>query len=346
MERGLRFGVATLQNASWTTLVERWQYLDELGFDSAWVADHLVNPFYPSEPFLDGWTLLSALAAHTERIRLGTIVTNISLHNPAVLAKQALTVDHVSGGRLELGIGAGGAPTDHTMTGAPDWSPSERAARLREVVEILDQMLRNEVTTYRGHYYQIESAEMHPAPVQRPRPPLTLAALGPVSLKIAARYADSWNSLADPDMSVQQALETTRRRNEMLDEYCAQIGRDPGEITRSLLAWPFMPETPFDSNDAFLDFVGRYREVGTDEFLFYWLREEAIEYGYDRSMVERSADRETFERLATEVIPKLRASTEHSGPYPSLGRSSRRRSITVTRGPGPHARPSTCLSRP
>ena len=191
MERGLRFGVVTLQNAPWTTLVERWQCLGELGFDSAWVADHFVNPFFPSEPFLDGWTLLSALATQTKRIRLGTIVTNISLHNPAVLAKQALTVDHVSGGRLELGIGAGGAETDHTRTGAPDWNPPERAARLREVVEILDQMLRNEVTTYQGHYYQIESAEMHPAPLQRPRPPLTLAALGSKSLKTAARYADS-----------------------------------------------------------------------------------------------------------------------------------------------------------
>ncbi len=307
MKRELRFGVATLQNAPWNTLVERWQCLDEFGFDSAWVADHFVNPFFPSEPFLEGWTLLSALATHTRRIRLGTMVTNISLHNPAVLAKQALTVDHVSGGRLELGVGAGGAPADHTMTGIPDWEPPERAARLREAVEIVDRMLRDEVTTYRGRYYQVEGAEMHPAPIQKPRPPLTVAALAPKSLRTAARYADSWNSLVDPGLSVQQALETTRQRNEMLDEYCTQIGRDPGEISRSLLAWPFMPETPFDSDDAFHDFVGRYREVGIDEFIFYWLREEALEYGYDRSMVERSADRATLERLAGEVIPALRA---------------------------------------
>jgi alkanesulfonate monooxygenase SsuD/methylene tetrahydromethanopterin reductase-like flavin-dependent oxidoreductase (luciferase family) len=271
------------------------------------VADHFVDPFFPSEPFLDGCTLLSALATHTRRIRLGTIVTNISLHNPAVLAKQALTVDHVSGGRLELGIGAGGAETNHTMTGTPDWNPRERAARLREVVEILDQMLQNEVTAFQGNYYQVESAQMHPAPIQRPRSPLTIAALGPTSLKIAPRYSRLLNSLADPDMSVQQALETTRQRNEMLDEYCAQIGRDPGEITRSLLVWPFMPETPFDSNDAFHDLVGRYREARMNEFIFYWLREEALEYAYDRTMVECSVGRETLERLATEVIPKLRA---------------------------------------
>jgi alkanesulfonate monooxygenase SsuD/methylene tetrahydromethanopterin reductase-like flavin-dependent oxidoreductase (luciferase family) len=112
MTSPLRFGVVTLQNAPWTTLVERWQYLDELDLDSVWVADHFTNPFFPSEPWLEGWTLLSALAAHTRRIRLGTMVTNISLHNPTVLAKQTLTVDHVSGGRLELGIGAGGPYDD------------------------------------------------------------------------------------------------------------------------------------------------------------------------------------------------------------------------------------------
>ena len=108
-------------------------------------------------------------------------------------------------------------------------------------------------------------------------------------------------------MSVQQALETTRQRNALLHEYCTQIDRDPGEITCSLLAWPFVPETPFDSNDAFHDLVGRYREVGIDEFIFHWLREEALEYGCDQSMVERCVGRKTLERLATEVVPNLRA---------------------------------------
>jgi alkanesulfonate monooxygenase SsuD/methylene tetrahydromethanopterin reductase-like flavin-dependent oxidoreductase (luciferase family) len=309
MAQALRFSVMTIQNVSWSTLVERWRQLDELGFDSAWVADHFTNPWYPSEPWFEGWTLLSALATHTERIRLGTMVTNISLHNPAVLARQALTVDHISGGRLELGIGAGGAPIDHTMTGVPDWQPPERATRLREFAEIVDQMLRNEVTTYRGRYYQVESSEMHPAPVQKPRPPLTVAALGPKTLKLAAEHADRWNFFPQYSLTMQQALEHTAQRNRMLDEYCAQLGRDPAEISRSLLAIPRMVDTPFDSDDAFHDFVERYREAGIDEFIFYWWREDAIEYGYDRDIVERSADRETLERLATEALPALRAPT-------------------------------------
>ena len=317
MPKPLRFGVMTIQNVSWPTLLERWQYLDELGFDSVWVADHFTNPWYPEEPWLEGWTLLSSLAARTERIRIGTMVTNISLHNPAVLARQALTVDHVSGGRLDLGIGAGGAPTDHAMTGVPDWDPPERVVRLREVVELVDQMLRKEVTTYRGRYYGVEASQMHPAPVQRPRPPLTVAALGPKALRIAAEYADSWNFFPGYGLPTRQALEQTAQRNRLLDEYCVELGRDPAEISRSLLAIPRMTDTPFDSDDAFHAFVGRYREVGIEEFIFYWWREDALEYGYDRDIVERSADREILERLATEVIPELRASVEGSGSQPS-----------------------------
>jgi alkanesulfonate monooxygenase SsuD/methylene tetrahydromethanopterin reductase-like flavin-dependent oxidoreductase (luciferase family) len=312
MTRALRFGVMTIQNIPWRTLVERWRYLDELGFDSAWVADHFTNPWYPEEPWLEGWTLLSALAAHTERIRLGTMVTNIALHNPAVLARQALTVDHVSDGRLELGIGAGGAPTDHAMTGVPHWDPPERAARLREFVEIADRLLRNEATTYRGRHYRVDDSQMHPASVQEPRPPLTVAALGPKTLRIAAEYADSWNFFPEYGLTAQEALEQTARRNRMLDEYCAGLGRDPAEISRSLLAIPRMTGTPFDSDDAFQDFVGRYSEAGIDEFIFYWWREDALGYGYDRHIVERSADREILERLATEAIPALRSSTERS----------------------------------
>ncbi|HET7271777.1 MAG TPA: LLM class flavin-dependent oxidoreductase, partial [Rubrobacter sp.] len=214
-------------------------------------------------------------------------------------------------GRLELGIGAGGAPTDHAMTGVPNREPRERAARLREFVEIVDQMLRNDVTTYRGSYYQVEDSQMHPAPVQKPRPPLTLAALGPRTIKIAADYADSWNFFPEYGLTVQQALEQTARRNRMLDDYCSEVGTDPRKITRSLLAIPRMVDSPFASDDAFHDFVGRYREAGINEFIFYWWREDAIEYGYDRSFVERSLDQETLERLATEALPRLRASCEN-----------------------------------
>src|SRR5215210_9140792 len=289
MQRELRFGVITIQNVPWPTLVERWRYLDELG-------NHFTNYREQAEPWLECWTLLSALATRTERIRIGTMVTNITFHNPAVLARQALTVDHVSGGRLELGIGAGGAPSDHDKVGVPFWDPPERAARLREFTEIVDHMFRNEVTAYGGRYYTVEEADMHPAPVQRPRPPLTLAAWGPKTLRVAAEFADSWNfAPVKQELTPQQNLQETARRNKMHDDYSSELGRDPTEITRSLLLFPRASDAPFDSNDAFKDFVGRYREIGIDEFILYWWREDALEYGYEPAKVERCADREMLE---------------------------------------------------
>src|SRR5215210_1654716 len=118
MSRQARFGIITIQNAPWATMVERWQHIEALGFDSVWVADHYVNPYQPTQPWFDGWTLLTALATQTTTIRLGALVTNITLHNPAVLARRALTVDHISNGRLEVGLGSGGAgDVSYPMTG-------------------------------------------------------------------------------------------------------------------------------------------------------------------------------------------------------------------------------------
>lgn len=169
-------------------------------------------------------------------------------------------------------------------------------------------MLRNEETTYRGHHYRVKNANMRPAPVQQPRPPLTLAAWGPKTLRVAAEYADSWNfAPVQPNLTPEQNLHETARRNRMLDDYCLELGRDPAAITRSLLVFPRASDDPFDSDDAFHDFVGSYREIGIDEFIIYWWREDALEYGYDRSIVERCADREMIEHLATETIPALRA---------------------------------------
>lgn len=198
MPPGLRFGIMTLQNIPYASMVERWRTLDALAFDSVWLGDHFVDPFRPTEPWFDGWTLLAALAVHTSRIRIGTLVSSITLRNPALLAREAMTIDHVSHGRLELGIGAAGRPLDHTMTGSEVWGSAERAQRFRECVEIVDRVLRHRVTTYEGRWYRVQEAVMNPGPVQQPRPPLTLAAHGPSTIKTVARYAGSWNSLGKP----------------------------------------------------------------------------------------------------------------------------------------------------
>jgi alkanesulfonate monooxygenase SsuD/methylene tetrahydromethanopterin reductase-like flavin-dependent oxidoreductase (luciferase family) len=294
----LRFGILTIQDQPWPILAGQWKTLERLGFDSLWIADHLVDPFRPDSDWLDGWSLLAALAPLTNKVRVGTLVTNFIYRHPALIAKQALALDHISNGRLELGLGA---TTDidpsHGMTGTPVWDSAERVRRFREVVEIVDGMLRSETTDYEGRFYRVAGVHMHPPPVQRPRPPITVAAGGKTTLRIAARYGDAWNTMLGSGLSEQDALETMRRHSATLGEQCASIGRDPAEIRHSFLAG-FTGDRPFASPDAFRDFVGRYREAGVDEFIFY----------YDRPGMdpEKHLTAAVAERFAGEVIPRLR----------------------------------------
>ncbi|MGB8647953.1 MAG: LLM class flavin-dependent oxidoreductase [Anaerolineae bacterium] len=299
MNSTLRFGIIQAQNQPWATLAEHCQQVESLGYDSFWVADHFVNGHNLEEDWFDGWSVLTALAAQTHTIRIGPLVTNIIYRNPAVLAKQALTVDHISQGRLNLGIGATTErDPSHRMTGVEVWKTAERVQRFREVIEIVDHMLRNETTTYQGRYYTITDALMKPSPIQKPRPPLTIAAIGPTTLKIAAKYADTWNTFAGWNLSPQQTFETLRERCDQLEQYCAQIGRDPNTITRSFLIG-VTDDRPFASLDAFHDFIGRYRELGFGEFIFY--------YDWAALPADKGLNRDMLERIATKAIPAIRA---------------------------------------
>lgn len=297
-ESMLTFGILAPQIVPVEAQIARWREVEELGFDSLWVADHIVNPNMPTGRWFEAWTLLAAAAVATSRVRLGALVTSITFRHPVVLAKEALTVDQLSGGRLNLGLGAAGAPNDYRMTGQPEWSNGERARRFREQVEILDRLLRNNEASYEGRYYTVNEAVMNPGPAQQPRPPFTLAAHGPYTLKVAAEYADTWNSsgsmrnirLDTPD----DVLAAIRERSRILDEHCAAIGRDPTAITRSILAGGgATPDNPWASVEAFHDFIGRYREAGITDFIFYY-----------PSRAEKSLG--AWDRVVHEVMPKLR----------------------------------------
>ncbi len=295
MSLELRFGVLTPPSPPWDQAVERWKRIEALGFDCVWLPDHFVSLTQPARPQLEAWALLPALASHTSRIRVGTLVTSIPFRNPAFLARQALTVDHISGGRMELGLGTGASgeiDASYAMTGTPDWPLSERVARFQEVIEIIDQLLCNEVSSHDGRFYQLRDTTMTPRPVQRPRPPITIAAHGPKTLRIAARHGDSWSSMGGFNMSPDELLEITRRRNAELTEYCEEIGRDPFTLRRSLLLWPPIREMVYESVDAFTDIVGPYIEAGLNEFvLAYPLQDKQLP---------------VFERIALEAIPSLR----------------------------------------
>ena len=216
------------------------------------------------------------------------------------MARQALTVDHLSNGRLELGLGAG-APGEidpsYAMTGIEDWVSGERVARFREVVEIVDMLLRNKVTTYEGRYYQLKDTVMQPDPVQKPRPPITIGALGSSMLRITARYADTWNSFGGSGLSSEEMLKETGKRNTFLDKYCKKIGRDPKTLRRSFLVFGPDAEALYDSVDAFKEVVKRYNEAGINEFILY--------YPWKETQLP------VFECIAREVIPKLRSNTSN-----------------------------------
>ena len=307
MSSTLRFGIMTLQNLSYPDMVEHWQHLESLGFDSVWLGDHFVDPYVPTGYWFDGWTLLAALATETKRIRFGPLVASITLRNPALLARQAMTIDHISNGRLELGIGAGRAPLDHSMTGTSAWETPERARRFRECVEIVDHMLRHSTTTYQGRHYQIKDAAMNPLPIQQPRLPLTLAAHGSTTLKITAALADAWNSFGKFGASAEESLAITRERNTMLDDYCTALGRDPRTLRRSFLSG-MTAERPFVSLQAFHDYIGRYQDAGINEFIFYWLPEAGHPVMPERGLNGVAiTSRDMLDSIATKAIPAIKA---------------------------------------
>ncbi len=295
----LRFQVLTLPNVPWDDLCRRVRLIEELGFDVVGVADHFVDWTNPSSPWFEAWTLVAALARETERIRIATLVTQIPLRSPALLAHQALTADHLSSGRLELGLGIGLA-TDpsYAMMGIPNWSIRERVARFPEYVEIVDRLLSNEVSSYKGRYYHIEGAVMSPRPVQQPRPPLVIAAMGPVMMRHAARYADNWNSLSFAD-TFEAQLEQTRERLALIDEHCAALGRDPQALRRSYLMFDGSSRysggliSYYGSEDVFVDQVQRLVALGISEIgLYFPTRKDQLP---------------VFERIARDVIPELKA---------------------------------------
>jgi len=304
MNAVLRFQVLCLPNVPWAVLKERVVRLEELGIEAAVLPDHFVDWTNPPSPWFESWTALTGLAAATRAIRLGTSVTQIPFRNPALFARQALTLDHVSGGRLEIGLGTGLVKDpSYAMTGIPDWEPKERVARLGEYVEIVDRLLRDEVTSFAGDYYRIDAAIMNPRPVQSPRPPITVGALGPVMMGHAARHADTWNSLSFQE-SFEDQVEETRRRAATMDEVCASIGREPSTLRRSYTMFDARARPRggsidyYDSTDRFEDRVGRIIELGMDEIGLY------------HPLDERQVP--TFERIATDVLPRLRESTSAS----------------------------------
>jgi F420-dependent oxidoreductase-like protein len=214
---------------SLTDLRTIWRIADEAGFDHCWVYDHILPVKGERHgPVLDGWTLLGAMAQATSRVRIGALVTGNSYRNPGQLAKMATTVDHLADGRLEFAVGAGWAEYEHLMLGLEYGTVGQRLDRLDEACQILKLLWTEDVVNFEGRHYRLTGAMANPKPVQRPHPPIWIGGRGErKTLRLAARYADVWN------VSAREASEDIRL-SRVLDAHCAEIGRNPTEVRRTV----------------------------------------------------------------------------------------------------------------
>jgi F420-dependent oxidoreductase-like protein len=226
----MRFAFKTSpQDTTWADMLAVWQVADDIElFESGWTFDHFYPIFSDSTgPCMEGWTTLTALAQATTRLRMGTLVTGIHYRHPAILANMATTLDIVSGGRLELGIGAGWNEEESGAYGIELGTPAERSDRFEEACEVIVGLLTQDTTTFQGRYYQLSEARNEPKPVQRPHPPICIGGSGERrTLRTAARFAQHWNFVGGTP-------EEFARKRDVLHQHCEDLGRDPTEILLS-----------------------------------------------------------------------------------------------------------------
>ena len=276
----LDFGIVTGQHwRSWDELVEQWQWADESGLDSAWAFDHFFS-LRDGEmgPCLEGWTLLAALAVKTSNVQIGLMVNGNTHRNPAVLAKQAVTVDIVSGGRSILGVGAAWNEREHAAYGIDFPSPRERVDRFGEAMELHRLLETQERANFNGDYYTLDNAPFEPKPVFG-HIPILVGSTGKRMLRHVAKYADHWDGGGTPD--------ELRATGERLNAACADIGRDPSEIRWALSTGA----DKLESVDTFRKHVRDYAAVGVRSFLF---------------TLPGGSPNATIQQIASKIIPELR----------------------------------------
>jgi alkanesulfonate monooxygenase SsuD/methylene tetrahydromethanopterin reductase-like flavin-dependent oxidoreductase (luciferase family) len=287
----LSFGVLLYPDATLLDQPRQFRWLEELGFDQVLVPDHSSDLRDRDGAWFDGWSVLPLAAQATESIRIGTLVSNQILRPAATLARQALTVDHLSGGRLDLGIGAGLFDWDHHAVGEEPWSPRERAGRFADYVAILDGILRGtgERFTHDGESLWVRDVPTAPGSVQRPRPRLITGGQSPTVLRVTAERADVWNTIGPFVDDADEIVAVTARQNRRLDELCAAAGRPPESLRRSYTA--FGPFDIWSQPVSLEELVERFGAIGMTEFVI------------DLPPSDRLAE---FEKLATHTIPALR----------------------------------------
>ncbi len=272
----MRFSVWPNPTQSFEEMLEIARHVEATGWDGFWLADHFMpDAEDTSVPWPEAWTTLAGLAASVPRIRLGTLVTGNTYRHPAVLAKMAATVDHISQGRVVLGLGAGWQQNEHEQYGIPFGTIGGRLARLEEACQVIKGLFGEKSASFDGKHYQLVGASLEPKPLQSPLPLLIGGGGEKVTLRITARWADEWNVWGD--------VETLRHKMEVLDRHCADVGRDPAAIQRSAVALLFLSDdadfvrgmrardigrpTIVGNADEVREIVQAYRDAGVDELI-------------------------------------------------------------------------------
>lgn len=276
----LQCSIVLGQRASWPELLRRTRVTEELGFDGLFLVDHFYGLTDLDDPTHEAYTMLAALAPFTSSLRLGVMVCGNTYRNPAFLLKQAVTVDHVSGGRVIFGVGAGWVEREHEAYGFEFPGAGERVSRFAEALEIWRLLQANQRTTYEGAHYQLLDAPFAPKSLQPGGLPVLIGGSGPKMMRLIARYADIWNGIGTPDEAGAQ--------NRKIDDACRAAGRDPATLSRAVSPSINLLASP----EAFLDGARAYQVTGFDRITFPWPRVEEEE--------------PVLREVARDILPMLR----------------------------------------
>ncbi|MEV6343908.1 LLM class flavin-dependent oxidoreductase [Actinoplanes sp. NPDC051851] len=284
----MRFGIVILPDQRWSEASRRWRLAEEYGFDHAWTYDHLGWRDLVEGPWFDAVTTLTAAATVTSRIRLGTYVASPNFRHPVHFARESVGLDDISGGRLILGLGAGGIGFDSAVLGRPELTPGQRVDRFAEFLELFDTVLQSRSTTWSGNYYAAVDARSTPGPVQQPRPPFVIAANGPRALRLAAKYANGWVTTGPQgEESAEVWWRTVAELRDRFEKTLADTGRAPESVDR-YLNLDSAPVFSLSSVAAFQDAAGLAAELGFTDVITHWPRESSW-YAGDEKVLEAVA---------------------------------------------------------
>ena len=290
----MRFGITILPEHRWAEAEPLWRRSEELGFDHAWTYDHLTWGGLPDSPWYGTVSTLTAAAMVTERIRLGTFVTSPNYRHPVTFLRDLLSLEDISGGRILCGIGTGG-DLDSRILGGEPLTPRERVDRLAEFTALLDRLLTTDHVTSEGTYFSAVDARTLPGPVQRPRTPFIMAANGPRSLRLAARYGAGWVTTGPKVDTLEEWWTALKGLGARLDDALAAQGRD-GDAFERHLNLDSSPVFSLSSPDVFEEMTGRAADLGFTDVIAHWPRPQDP---YAGSVT-------TLEQVAAQVLPRWR----------------------------------------